>query len=266
MNRQYKTPTCIGACPRIDIFSQIKAFLKNKHSHISDIASIIFFKITPSWGKIAFSGRLPAVILLVLCTISLAAHGNSEAAPPPGNYFTINIPEAALLETIQTLLPLEFTPNHSSFQGKLQIDSINNISINNRTISLSGVISGRDMFIDTLIGGRSFKLKLGHLSMPALCDIQLRFDQSKKQFFITPRLHQTQQSKNREDGGINDPLSMLSDIAGKEYFIDINQFLSLKPMINGQSRSINLEAVDIKTDNNQLIIKLQPVKKNQAQQ
>jgi len=34
----------LGACPRTDIFSQIKAFQKNKHSHISDIASIIFLK------------------------------------------------------------------------------------------------------------------------------------------------------------------------------------------------------------------------------
>jgi hypothetical protein len=34
----------LGACPRIDIFSQIEAFQKNKHSHIDDIASIIFLK------------------------------------------------------------------------------------------------------------------------------------------------------------------------------------------------------------------------------
>ena len=32
----------LGGCPRIAIFSQIKAFLKNKHSHIVDITSIIF--------------------------------------------------------------------------------------------------------------------------------------------------------------------------------------------------------------------------------
>ena len=34
----------LGGCPRIAIFSQIKAFLKNKHSHIVDITSIIFSK------------------------------------------------------------------------------------------------------------------------------------------------------------------------------------------------------------------------------
>jgi hypothetical protein len=34
-----------GASPRIDIFSQIKAFKKNKHSHIDDVASIIFMKL-----------------------------------------------------------------------------------------------------------------------------------------------------------------------------------------------------------------------------
>jgi len=34
----------LGSCPRIVIFSQIKAFLKNKHSHMFDITSIVFSK------------------------------------------------------------------------------------------------------------------------------------------------------------------------------------------------------------------------------
>jgi hypothetical protein len=32
----------IGACPRIGISSQIEKLSKNKHSHMCDIASIIF--------------------------------------------------------------------------------------------------------------------------------------------------------------------------------------------------------------------------------
>ena len=36
----------LGGCPRISIFIQIKVFWKNKRSHIGDIASIIFMKIT----------------------------------------------------------------------------------------------------------------------------------------------------------------------------------------------------------------------------
>ncbi len=32
----------LGGCPRIGIFSQIEVLQKNKHSHILDIASIIF--------------------------------------------------------------------------------------------------------------------------------------------------------------------------------------------------------------------------------
>jgi len=34
----------LGACPRIDIFSQIKAFFENKHRHTPSISSIIFKK------------------------------------------------------------------------------------------------------------------------------------------------------------------------------------------------------------------------------
>jgi len=42
----YRIPFLLGACPRISIFIQIKVFWKNKRSHIGDIASIIFMKIT----------------------------------------------------------------------------------------------------------------------------------------------------------------------------------------------------------------------------
>jgi len=34
----------LGACPKIDIFSQIKAFFENKHRHTPSISSIIFKK------------------------------------------------------------------------------------------------------------------------------------------------------------------------------------------------------------------------------
>ena len=34
----------LGGCPRIAIFAKVEAFWKNKHSHIVNIASIIFSK------------------------------------------------------------------------------------------------------------------------------------------------------------------------------------------------------------------------------
>ncbi len=32
----------LGGCPRIDILFKVEAFSKNKHSHMFDIASIVF--------------------------------------------------------------------------------------------------------------------------------------------------------------------------------------------------------------------------------
>jgi hypothetical protein len=48
----------LGACPRTGILSKIEAFLKNKHSHIADITSIVFLEITKSLDKRAFSDSL----------------------------------------------------------------------------------------------------------------------------------------------------------------------------------------------------------------
>jgi hypothetical protein len=39
-----KSDNQLGGCPRIGIFSQIEAFVKNMHRHIVNIPSIIFLK------------------------------------------------------------------------------------------------------------------------------------------------------------------------------------------------------------------------------
>ena len=41
----------LGGCPRIAIFSQIKAFLKNKSSHIVDIRALFFQNNAALWRK-----------------------------------------------------------------------------------------------------------------------------------------------------------------------------------------------------------------------
>ena len=58
-NGEKATSSCRqpGGCPRIAIFFQIKAFLKNKHSHLVDITSIIF-QNNAELGKRAFSDSL----------------------------------------------------------------------------------------------------------------------------------------------------------------------------------------------------------------
>jgi len=41
----------MGACPRIGILFKIEKFKKNKHSHMFDIASIIFLEFRRVWAK-----------------------------------------------------------------------------------------------------------------------------------------------------------------------------------------------------------------------
>lgn len=200
-----------------------------------------------------------SVTILLTGILFLSKSGKVWAEPQSPDYFTISIPAPALLKTVQSVLPLEVDPNHSSLRGKLQINSIDNISINNKSISLSGIVSGKDISINTLIGGQPFKMKLGQLNMPVSSEFHFHFDQNKKQLFVTPSFRQTQNASSTGNNSSNDLLPVLSDIIAKEYNLDINRFLSFRPIINGQSRSVHLEPVDIKTEEGLLIIKLRPV-------
>ncbi len=52
-------PTSLpGGCPRIRVLVKIEKFLENRHSHILNIASIIFLKIRRFWEKV-ITGQPP---------------------------------------------------------------------------------------------------------------------------------------------------------------------------------------------------------------
>ena len=53
----------LGACPRIGILFKIEEFSKNKHSHIGDIASIIFNN-SKEFGRKGILGQPPRNAIL----------------------------------------------------------------------------------------------------------------------------------------------------------------------------------------------------------
>jgi len=173
--------------------------------------------------------------------------------------FTFTLPAPAVLQALQTILPLPLEPDSATLKGTISIDSIDTLTIHDQTISLHGVLSGKNLSMRTEIAGQNIRLKLGQLILPLSCDLLLRFDRAGQQLFFIPQL---KPSRDTPAGG-EAILPLMAALNNREFPVDLKKLLAFNPTVGGQSRPLQLEAVQVTGGNNQLIFRLRP-KKNKS--
>ncbi len=200
--------------------------------------------------------RLSFLLLLVLFVpwCARAQQGQDQ--------FTFILPAPAVLQALQTILPLPLEPDSATVKGTISIDAIDTLTIHNNIISLHGVLSGKDLSVSTEIAGQNIRLKLGQLILPLSCDLLLRFDRASQQLFITPQLKPSQSQDKSATGG-EAILPLMAALDNREYPVNLKKLLAFNPTVGGQSRPLQLEAVQVTGGNNQLIFRLRP-KKNKS--
>lgn len=181
------------------------------------------------------------------------------SATEPQDQFTLILPAPAIHQAVQAMLPLPLEPDSSSFNGKLSIDSIDKLTVHEETIALHGIVSGKNLTMNTEIAGQAIKLKLGQVTLPLSCDLHLRFDQAKQQLFITPQFKPSPNNDNQNGEAI---FPLLAALGNREHLVELEQLLIINPTIGNQNRPLRIEPVQVTADNNQLILKLRPQKIN----
>ncbi|HEB68379.1 MAG TPA: hypothetical protein ENI88_02030 [Desulfobulbus sp.] len=194
--------------------------------------------------------RLLPLLLLILC---LPRYAGAEQP----DQFTFILPAPALLQTLQTMLPLPLEPDSANVNGTISIDAIDTLAIHDKIISLHGVLSGKNLSMSTEIAGQNIRLKLGQLILPLSCDLLLRFDRPAQQLFITPQL---KPSQDQPAAGGEVILPLMAALNNREFPVDLKKLLTLNPTIGGQSRPLRLETVGVTAEKNQLVLRLRPQK------
>lgn len=179
----------------------------------------------------------------------------SALSNQPQDQFTFILPAQALHQSLQTILPLPLEPEGPAFDGTLSIDSIDTLRIHDDMISLHGIVSGKNLAMSTELAGQTIKLKLGQVTLPMTCDLLLRFDQSKKQLYVTP---QFKPSATPDARGSQALLPLLAALGGKEYPVDLRQLQSIQHTVGSHSLQLQLQPVNVSASNNQLILGLKP--------
>ena len=172
--------------------------------------------------------------------------------------FTFIFPAPALYQSLRAILPLPIEQQSSTFKGKLSLDSIDKLRIHDDIISLHGIVSGKNLSMQTMIAGQKIRLKLGHVTLPLSCDLHMRFDKIRQQLFVTPQFKPSE----KKTGGNGDAIMpLLAAFGGREYPLDLSGLQSINPTIGKRNLTLKLKPVQVTTKNNQLILGLRPEKK-----
>lgn len=194
--------------------------------------------------------RILPLLLLLLCLPRYAGAQQQDQ-------FTFILPAPALLWTLQALLPLPLETDDSTLSGTINIDSIDTLAIHDGRLTLHGVLTGKNLSINTAIAGQNIKLRLGQLILPLSCDLLLRFDRAGQRLFFTPLFKPGPDGKAQNSEAV---LPLMAALNNREFPVDLKKLLTLNPTIGGTSRPLRVETTWVSARDNQLVLRLRPQK------
>ena len=175
---------------------------------------------------------------------------------------TISIPDAVLLKAIREGLPIPIEAQSQHIQGDVIIQSLDQVQVREKSLFLQGVVSGQNFTMNTAIMGKEISMNIGTVQLPVACELFLRFDGTKKLLFITPRF-----SKPRSLYTANPAdalLLLLSSLGEKEYPMELGSIQPILAKAGTRNIFIELEPVDILTQDGLLLIKMKSRLSNES--
>ena len=150
----------------------------------------------------------------------------------------LSLPVQVVQEAVQKSLPLQVTQPSDSLAGVISVDKIENLIFKDESLSASVTMRGRDVQLNTKIGGHQLRLNVGTVELDFSLDAVMRFDQPSQTLFLRPSVSSLNQqgTENKEAGELivalfNDqeiPVALdnlqpiITDIGDRQLIIDMS--------------------------------------------
>jgi hypothetical protein len=187
---------------------------------------------------------------------------NNFSAAALDDAATISIPDDVLLRAIKDGLPIPIGTQSQSFQGDVIIQSLEKLQVREKSIFLQGVVAGQNFTMNTIIAGKEISMKLGSVELPVSCELFLRFDESKKILFVTPRFSRPKSLYTTDPADAL--LLLLSSLEEKEFPVELGSIQPILVRTGERNILIELEPVDIQIQKGLLRIKMRPRVSNES--
>jgi hypothetical protein len=188
------------------------------------------------------------LLLLPICFTSPVAAKNSPSAA-----IVLTLPAETILHSLQQMLPLDIPSQSRQLQGDIIVTSLDQLVIADNIITVSGVLSGRNLLVTTRLAGQEIQLRVGEVHLPVRCALHSRFDTVQRKLFLTPRF------SDAAVGSSSDSLApLLGALAGREYQIDLDALEAMNIRVGSKTILLAMEPVKIAGINNTLVFHMLP--------
>ena len=175
---------------------------------------------------------------------------------------TLVVPESGISDLIKGLFPYSIDFG-KGFSGSFWIKSIDNINIEKGRVLFSTYIYGKDIKYATKIANQAISVEVGHIDLHNNWETSLRYDKNEKILYVKPHIEGPKNNKDLSQGDmlLNALMQGLSDL---EFPISLKDLEPITTEINSTQIIVQMDIVDIYTDNDILYIETKPTanKKN----
>ncbi len=137
-------------------------------------------------------------ILLATLLLFFVIHPGLTTAQP----ILLSLPEKVVAEVVQKSLPLQVQQPSESLAGSISVEKVENLNFKDDSLGAKVTMSGRDVQLNTSLGGHNFLLKVGNVELDFSIEAVTRFDKATQTLFIKPTVSGIDQrgSQNNEVG------------------------------------------------------------------
>lgn len=138
-----------------------------------------------------------AILLAILLLFFPICPGLITAQP-----ILLSLPEKVVAEMVQKSLPLQVNQPSESLAGLISVEKVEKLNFNDNSLAATVTMSGRDVQLNTNLGGHSLLLKVGNVELDFSLEAVTRFDKASQTLFIRPTVSGIDQrgSQNNEVG------------------------------------------------------------------
>ena len=137
------------------------------------------------------------ILLATLLLFCLIYPGFIAAQP-----ILLSLPENVVAEAVQKSLPLQINQPAESLAGLIAVEKVENLDFKDNSLAATVTMSGRDVQLNTNLGGHNLVLKVGNVELDFSLEAVTRFDKASQTLFIRPTVSGIDQrgSQNNEVG------------------------------------------------------------------
>ena len=180
--------------------------------------------------------KLIVFVLLLLGSVIAPALGFSQP-------IQLSLPDTVVADVVQKCLPFHINQSSEALAGIISVEKVENLTFNDGSLAALVTMAGRDVQLNTTIGGHQLRLNIGNVNLDFSLQAVVRFDKASQTLFIRPTVSgiDQQETQNKEVGELI--AALFND---QEIPVAVDNLQPIITDLGARELSINMSMEDIR--------------------